>query len=43
MGIKVYAAVAATVKENLSLFEENQLKELSGKNACRAHKEGCGH
>ena len=43
MGIKVYAAAAATVKENLFLFEENQLKELSVKNAYRTHEGGCGH
>ena len=43
MGVKVYAAVAPTVKENLELLSQNKLEELSVYNACRAHQGGCGH
>jgi predicted Fe-Mo cluster-binding NifX family protein len=43
MGIKVFAAAAPTVKENLLLFSENKLAELSVNNSCRAHEGGCGH
>jgi len=43
MGVKVYAAVAPTVKENLELLSQNELEELSVYNACRAHQGGCGH
>ena len=42
MGVKVYASVAPTVKENLELLGRNKLKELSAFNACRAHQGGCG-
>jgi len=43
MGVKVYAAAAPTVKENLDLLTENRLQELSVHNACRAHQGECGH
>jgi predicted Fe-Mo cluster-binding NifX family protein len=43
LGVKVYGAGALTVKENLALFGENKLQELSAYNACRAHQGGCGH
>jgi predicted Fe-Mo cluster-binding NifX family protein len=43
MGVKVYAAAAPTVKENLDLLSENRLQELSPLNACRSHQGGCGH
>jgi predicted Fe-Mo cluster-binding NifX family protein len=43
MGVKVYAAAAPTVKENLKLLTQNKLEELSVHNACRAHQGGCGH
>ena len=43
MGVKVYAAAAPTVKENLELLTQNKLEELSVYNACRAHQGGCGH
>jgi predicted Fe-Mo cluster-binding NifX family protein len=42
MGVKVYAAAAPTVKENLELLTENKLQELSVQNACRAHQGTCG-
>jgi predicted Fe-Mo cluster-binding NifX family protein len=42
MGVKVYAAGAPTVRENLDLLGLNKLEELSILNACRAHG-GCGH
>jgi ArsR family transcriptional regulator len=43
MGVKVYAAAAPTVKENLELLSQNKLEELSVYNACRAHQGGCEH
>jgi predicted Fe-Mo cluster-binding NifX family protein len=43
MGIKVYAAAAPTVKENLELLGQNKLEQLSLNNACRAHQGECGH
>jgi predicted Fe-Mo cluster-binding NifX family protein len=43
MGIKVYAAAAPTVKENLELLGQNKLEQLSLYNACQAHQGECGH
>jgi len=43
MGIKVYAAAAPTVKENLELLGQSKLEQLSLNNACRAHQGECGH
>jgi ArsR family transcriptional regulator len=43
MGVKVYAAAAPTIKENLELLSQDKLEELSVNNACRAHQGGCGH
>jgi predicted Fe-Mo cluster-binding NifX family protein len=43
MGVKVYAAAALTVKENLGLLIENKLQELSPLDACRSHQGECGH
>jgi predicted Fe-Mo cluster-binding NifX family protein len=43
VGVKVYQAGAATVKENLSLLSENKLQELSVFHACQAHQGECGH
>jgi ArsR family transcriptional regulator len=43
MGVKVYAAAASTVKENLELLTQDKLEELSVYNACRAHQGGCGY
>jgi predicted Fe-Mo cluster-binding NifX family protein len=43
LGIKVYGAGAPTVKENLKLFEEKNLQELSMDHSCKAHQGGCGH
>jgi len=42
-GIKVYGSVKDTVKDNLALFIENKLPELSMSNACGGHQGGCGH
>ncbi len=41
MGVRVYAAAATTVKENLELLAENRLEELSIQSACRAHEGTC--
>jgi len=43
MGVKVYAAAASTVKENLELLSQNKLEELSVYNTCGAHQGECGH
>ena len=40
MGVKVYAAAASTVKENLELLTQDKLEELSVYNACQAHQGG---
>jgi predicted Fe-Mo cluster-binding NifX family protein len=42
-GIKVYRAVARTVKENLDLLVGGKLPEMSMMNACGGHQGGCGH
>ena len=45
-GVKVYRAAAETVKQNLALFKESKLPELSVRNACGGHTQGqggCGH
>jgi len=43
MGIRVFGAAAPSVKENLSLLNENKLRELTADHACRAHQGECGH
>lgn len=43
MGIKVFGAAAPNVKENLTLLNENKLRELTADHACSAHQGGCGH
>jgi len=43
MGVKVFGAGAQTVKENIALFKENKLQELTMEISCRAHAGGCGH
>lgn len=42
MGVKVFAAEAQTIRENLDLLSRNRLPELSMNNACQAHEGGCG-
>ncbi len=42
MGVKVYAAEAQTIRENLQLLSRNRLPELSMNNVCQAHHGGCG-
>jgi predicted Fe-Mo cluster-binding NifX family protein len=41
MGIRVYMAEAATVKENMALLGENKLREVSMNDACREHGNSC--
>jgi predicted Fe-Mo cluster-binding NifX family protein len=44
MGVRVFAAAAPTVRENLSLLSERKLNELSFQHACQHHgASGCGH
>jgi predicted Fe-Mo cluster-binding NifX family protein len=44
-GIKVYRAVAPTVKGNLQLLKESKLPELTMQHACSGHDQqgGCAH
>lgn len=42
-GIKVYRSAGETVKENIILFNECKLPELTINNACSGHQGGCGH
>ncbi|HAJ27351.1 MAG TPA: diguanylate cyclase [Syntrophus sp. (in: bacteria)] len=42
-GIRVYGAMAGTVKGNLDLLMTNSLRELSMENTCAGHQGGCGH
>lgn len=42
-GIKVYRAVARTVKENLDLLAGGKLPEMSMQQACGGHQGECGH
>jgi predicted Fe-Mo cluster-binding NifX family protein len=43
LGIRVYAAGAPTVKENLALLGEDKLQELSADSSCCSHRGGCAH
>jgi predicted Fe-Mo cluster-binding NifX family protein len=43
LGIRVYGAGARTVKENLQMFKEKTLQELTLDHSCKAHQGGCGH
>jgi len=42
MGIKVYRASEDTVQNNINLFKNNSLPEISLNSACNQHG-GCGH
>ncbi len=45
-GVKVYRAMAGTVKQNLDLFRESKLPEVSLQHACGGHghgQGGCAH
>jgi predicted Fe-Mo cluster-binding NifX family protein len=43
MGVRVYRAGAATVGENIVLFGQSKLLELSMNDACQQHAGQCGH
>ncbi|MBP1714794.1 MAG: putative dinitrogen iron-molybdenum cofactor biosynthesis protein [Deltaproteobacteria bacterium] len=43
LGIRVYEAGAQKVNENLKLFKEDSLEELTMDHSCKAHQGGCGH
>lgn len=42
-GIRVYAAAAETVAENVGLLKEGRLPVLTLRNTCAGHAGGCGH
>ena len=43
MGIKVYRAIKGTVQDNIRLFENSTLSEITIEHACGGHATGCGH
>jgi len=43
MGIKVYKASKGTVHNNIELFENNTMPEITLEHACDRHAGGCGH
>ena len=43
MGIKVFKAESELVKENLSLYREQKLPELTIEHGCGGHSGGCSH
>ena len=45
MGVKVYRAAAATAGQNIELFQQGKLAELTADGACAGHDHGhdCGH
>lgn len=42
-GIKVFKATEDTIKDNLALFQENRLPELTMLHTCAGHDGGCAH
>lgn len=42
-GIKVYRSLKGKVKEDLVLFTQNRLPELTMSQACMGHQGGCGN
>jgi predicted Fe-Mo cluster-binding NifX family protein len=42
-GIKVFKAMENTIKENLALFHDNKLPELTMLHTCGGHAGGCAH
>jgi predicted Fe-Mo cluster-binding NifX family protein len=43
MGIKVYKASKGNVQDNIKLFENNTMSEMTLKHTCGGHDGGCGH
>ena len=43
MGIKIYRAGAAKVRENIDLLKENKLYEITANDSCGGHQGQCGH
>jgi len=42
-GIKVFKAMEDTIRENLALFHEDRLPELTMLHTCGGHADGCAH
>jgi predicted Fe-Mo cluster-binding NifX family protein len=42
MRIKVYRAIGGTVRDNIELFENDKIAEITVEHACGGHA-GCGH
>lgn len=42
-GIKVFKATGTTIKDNLALFSENKLPELTIDHTCAGYAGGCAH
>ena len=43
MGIKVYKAAKANIKDNIKLFEAGSLMEMTMAHTCGGHLGGCAH
>jgi len=43
MGITVYRATKGTIQDNISLFENSAMPEITIEHACGGHGAGCGH
>ena len=43
MGIKIYRAGAASVRENVGLLKGNYLREITANESCGGHQGQCGH
>jgi len=44
-GIRVYRSQAATIQENMTMFKDRSLPELTSEQCCGGHNQegGCGH
>ncbi len=42
-GIKIFKASKISIQDNLGLFENNSLSELTVEHACGGHGDSCGH
>ncbi len=43
MGIRIYEATRGTIRDNIKLFNDKAIKEISIEHACKGHTGGCGH
>ena len=45
LGIRVYCSAAANIKDNITMFQSQQLSEYTQQQSCRGHADGheCAH